>query len=129
MIGDALANAMLDHVFGRGAYSPPTIYVGVSTADPGADGSALAEPTGGGYARAATAGATWADAEDGQIANAAVVTMPLAVSDWGLVSHVAIFDAAEGGNLLAWGPLDAAVSVSGGDWLQFNEGDLTITLE
>jgi len=129
MIGDVLANAVLDHVFGRGAYSPPTIYVGLSTADPGADGSGLAEPTGGGYARAATTAATWADAEDGQIVNAAAVVMPLAVGDWGLISHVAVFDAAEGGDLLAWGPLDAAVNIVGGEWLHINEGDLIITLE
>ena len=30
-------NEILDHLFGKGSYTPPTIYVGLSTADPADD--------------------------------------------------------------------------------------------
>jgi len=42
-------NKILDHIFGKGSYAPPTIYVGLSTADPTDDGSGLAEPSGNAY--------------------------------------------------------------------------------
>ena len=32
-------NELLDHLFGKGSYTPPTIYVGLSTTDPGDDGA------------------------------------------------------------------------------------------
>ena len=33
---------ILDHIFGKGSYTPPTIYVGLSTVDPLDDASGLA---------------------------------------------------------------------------------------
>ena len=51
---DYWENKILDHIFGKGSYTPPTIYVGLSTADPTDDGSGLAEPSGNGYARKQT---------------------------------------------------------------------------
>lgn len=49
-----LENALLNHAVNKSAYTPPTtVYVGLSTADPGDDGTGLAEPAGNGYARQA----------------------------------------------------------------------------
>ena len=43
-----LANELLDHVMGLGAFTVPThLYLALSTADPGATGVGLAEPAGG----------------------------------------------------------------------------------
>ena len=37
-------NKILNHIFGKSSYTPPAIYVGLSTADPLDNASGLAEP-------------------------------------------------------------------------------------
>jgi hypothetical protein len=39
-------NEILDHLFGKGSYTPPTIYVALSTADPTDAGTGIAQPSG-----------------------------------------------------------------------------------
>lgn len=102
---DFWENEILDHVFGKGSYTPPTIYVGLSTADPTDDGTGLAEPPGNGYARVATAAADWNAASGGAMSNANPITFPQATGPWGTITHFAIFDAASAGNMLAHGRL------------------------
>ncbi len=63
-------NEVLDHLFGKGVYAPPTIYVALSAADPGENGSGLDEPDGNGYARACTAAGDWNAANGGLLDNA-----------------------------------------------------------
>ena len=67
---DYWENEILDHLFGKGSYTPPTIYVGLSTADPTDNASGLAEPSGNSYARAATSGADWNVSSGGTLDNA-----------------------------------------------------------
>jgi len=87
-------NEILDHVFGKGAYTPPTIFVALSTADPTDTALAIAEPFGGSYARVETAGADWAAASGGALSNGNEVTFPEASGDWGTISHFCLFDQA-----------------------------------
>jgi hypothetical protein len=122
-------NEILDHLFGKGSYTPPTIYVGLSTSDPVDDASGLAEPSGNGYARAATAGADWNTASGGTIDNANEITFPQASGSWGTLTHFALFDAASGGNMLAHGSLGVSKSISNGDTAKFAAGDLDISLD
>jgi hypothetical protein len=122
---------VLDHLFGKSSYTPPAnIYVGVSTADPLDDGSGLAEPSGGSYARVQTAPADWNAAVEGAptlIDNANAIQFPEASGDWGTITHFALFDAATDGNMLAHGSLSVAKPISEGDTLQFAAGDLDVT--
>ena len=122
-------NEILDHVMGKGAYTPPTIYVGLSTADPLDDASGLAEPSGGAYARVTTAAGDWNAAAAGVIDNANILTFPTATGSWGTVTHFALFDAASGGNMLAHGALTASKAISSGDTPKFAAGDLEVTLD
>ncbi len=129
---DYLETKVLDHVFGKIAYTMPTVYVGLSTADPLDDGSGLSEPVGGAYARVATTGATWNAAVAGapsSINNANALTFPQATASWGTVTHFALFDAATGGNLLGSGALTAAKAVASGDTVKFDIGQLSATLD
>jgi hypothetical protein len=126
---DYWENEILDHLFGKGSYTPPTIYVGLSTADPTDDASGLAEPSGNSYARVATAGADWNVASGGAIANANDITFPEATGSWGTITHFAIFDAASAGNMLAQGALNVSKSISSGDTAKFAAGDLDVTLD
>lgn len=58
--------------------------------------------------------------------NSEALVFAAAGADWGAVRYVALFDAQQGGNLLAWAALDAAVSVRAGTQLFFEEGELQI---
>jgi len=125
---DYLENELLDHLFGKGVYPPPELYVALSTADPGDDGADLAEPSGGSYARVATSSVDWTAAADGVICNADALQYPEAAAPWGTITHFALLDAQAGGHLLAHGPLAAPQGVALGDIVRFAPGDLSVTL-
>jgi hypothetical protein len=126
---DYWENEILDHLFGKGSYTPPTIYVGLSTADPTDDASGLAEPSGNSYARVATSGADWNTASGGTIDNANDISFPQASGSWGTLTHFALFDAASGGNMLAHGSLSISKIINSGDTAKFAAGDLDVSLD
>ena len=126
---DYWENEILDHLFGKGNYTPPTIYIGLSTAEPYDNGSGLAEPSGNSYARVQTAASDWNAASGGSLANVGDITFPTATGSWGAITHFALFDAATGGNLLAYGQLNQSKAIVTSDIVQFSSGDLDISLD
>ena len=127
--GDYLEDELLDHVFGKGSYASPVIYVALSTEDPLDDGSGLAEPSGDGYARAQTSGADWNVSSSGAIDNINEIRFNEAAGNWGTITHFALMDAASGGNLLVHGALSQSIPVSSGDTPKFAAGDLDVSLD
>ncbi len=125
---DYWENKILDHIFGKGSYTPPTIYVGLSTADPTDDGSGLAEPSGNGYARKQTSASDWNAASNGSLDNASDITFAQATGSWGTITHFALFDAATAGNMLAHGVLSQSKTIGNSDTAIFEAGDLEISL-
>jgi len=126
---DYWENEVLDHLFDKGVYTPPAaLYVALSTADLGDDGADAAEPAAGSYARIETSNADWAGASGGAVCNADAIEFAKATSGWGTITHFALYDAALGGNLLAYGPLTEPRTVTAGDTIRFAPGDLTVTL-
>jgi len=88
-----LENKMIDHLFGKNTYTPPPLSVALSTANPGEDGSGMAEPyEQNGYARKLTSENDWNDAANGLIDNAAELVFPKATGSWGTITHVALLD-------------------------------------
>lgn len=122
-------DALLNHLFGKGNYAPPTIYVGLSTADPGDSGAGLSEPTGNGYARVETTGADWNTAAGGLLDNGNMILLGPATGNWGTLTHFALFDAATGGHLLLHGALAQPKTIDSGDSARFASGELNITLD
>jgi len=122
-------NKILDHIFGKASYTPPTIYVGLSIADPLDDASGLAEPTGNGYARVATSASDWNAASGGTIDNANTITFAEATGSWGTITHFALFDAATSGNMLAHGSLSQSKAINSGDTAKFDVGALDVWLD
>ena len=92
-LSNAVENEMLVDFLTR----HPDLYLAASTADPGEDGSTIAEPVGGGYARAAVGAVT---VTGSIITNDAPAVFPKATADWGTITHVAVYDAAEAGAFL-----------------------------
>lgn len=122
-------NEILDHIFGKRSYTPHTIYMGLSTADPLDDASGLAEPSGNGYARVQTSTSDWNAASSGSLDNANNITFAQATGDWGTITHFALFDAATGSNMLAHGALIYSKAVDSSDTVGFEAGDLDISLD
>ncbi len=122
-------NKILDHIFGKGSYTPPTIHVALSTADPLDDGSGMAEPGGNGYSRAETSALDWSESVAGAICNANNITFPTASGSWGTITHFALFDSATGGNMLACGALEQPKVIGASDTGKFDAGALQISLD
>ncbi len=124
-------NALLDHVFGKSAFTMPGVWVGLSTADPTETGGSNAEPGVGAYARVSTAAADWNAASGGAIDNANAITFPTATASWGTMTHFALWDAASvgGGNMLGHAALSASKAVANGDTIRFAAGALDATLD
>jgi len=128
---DYLEDELLDHIFGVGAWSAPaTVYIALSTADPTDDGSGIAEPSGGAYARVAVtnSGTNWDTSSGGATANKTAFTFPTATASWGTITHFAIFDASTAGNMLMHGVLTTSKAVGNGDTPKFNIGAIDVTL-
>src|SRR4051794_26029028 len=113
-LSDYAENKLLDHILGKTSLTmPATVRVALFTADPGEAGPGT-EVSGGSYARQALATSA---ASGGAAANSGDIAFPVATADWGTVTHVAILDAASGGNLLWHAPLNASKIVQSGDQL------------
>jgi hypothetical protein len=120
-----LETKVLDHVFSNTAYtSPSAVYVALFTTDPAEDGSGT-EVSGGGYARQAGSFSVTGNTAT----TTAAIEYPTATADYGVVTHVGIYDASTAGNLLAYAALTASKNISSGDVFRIPTGDLDITLD
>jgi hypothetical protein len=126
-ISDYLEDKLLDHVFKTTAFSQPAgIFVALSTADPTDDGSGIAEPSGGGYARVQSD--NWDVAASRATENTDTITFPAATDNWGTITHFAIFDAITSGNMLAHGALSASQAVTPGNIVSFSAGGIDVSV-
>ncbi len=127
-----LEDELLDHVLGkttRDFTSPSNLYVALFTSDAGLEANApSAEVTtsGSGYARQS---ATFNSASGGQATNNGVIQMNTATSNWGVITHMAVMDAATGGNVLFYSTLTATKTVTTGDVFQFGDASITVILQ
>jgi hypothetical protein len=120
-----LETEILDHVFGGAAYTAPsTLYLALYTAAPSDSGGGT-EVSGGGYVRQTVAFTT----SGNTTSNSAAVEYPTATANYGTVTHVGVFDAASGGNLMAYASLSSAKTIETGDVFRVPAGDLDITLD
>lgn len=126
---DFWENKILDHLFGKGNYTPPTIYVALSITVPTDAGGNVTEPSENGYERKATIAADWNVAVNGLIDNANDLAFPEATGPWGTVTHFVLYDALTGGNALAWGALGASKTIDSGETTRFAPGDLDTSLD
>ncbi|WP_019998860.1 phage tail fiber protein [Aureimonas ureilytica] len=124
-----LEKKLLDHTLGKAAYTmPATVYLALFTADPGEAGSTAAEITASssGYARQAiTSIMSAADASSGTSSNGQAITFGPATIDWGTITHVAVMDAATGGNALLVGAAATGRTIQSGDSYQIAAGSFS----
>ena len=121
---DYLENALLDHVLRATAYTSPTaLYLALFTSATD-DAGGGTEVSGGSYARQAV---TFDAAASGQTQNTALVTFPTATANWGTITHMAIYDAVSGGNMLYHGELANSKTINTGQVARFQAGTVQIT--
>ncbi len=123
-----LEQKVLEHVFRGVTYtSPATLYLALFTSDPGeAGGGTEVSTSGTGYARKPV---VFGPYSNGQISNSSDVDFGSATAAWGTVTHVAVFDAATGGNMLCYGQLQASKVVNSGDSFVVPAGQCVISLD
>jgi hypothetical protein len=120
---------LLNHAFGKETYSAPAHYfVALSTANPLADGSGLAEPVGNNYSRVSTEASDWSEVSSFATENLADVEFPAASGSWGTLTHFAIFDASTNGNLLFFGTLSEGIAVGEDQAPLFYVGNLVCSM-
>lgn len=120
----------MGHAFGSTTFTKPSgLFVGLFTAAPGeAGGGTEISTVATGYARQSGAFTVSGNAPT-QATNTAAIEFPTATASWGTVTHVALFDASTGGNMLAYATLTASKTIASGDVFRIPASNLTITLE
>lgn len=126
-------NNIINHIFRSGSFTKPSaLYVGLITSLSDGEAGSITEVSGGSYARVARAplDANWnASTTTGTTANTATLQFPTATADWGTCTHLGIWDAATGGNLLIYSPLVAARTITTGTTPSFGAGALTFQVD
>jgi hypothetical protein len=126
-MSDYLENKLLEHSLGKTSYAMPTVYVALYTALPTEAGS-VNEFTGGGYTRQPV---TFGSASGGSITNNTSVSFPVASANWGTIQAIGLVDSQTvgQGNLLWYGSLDVAKTVTTGDQYLMPANSITVTLD
>lgn len=141
-LSNYLENKLIDHIFRGTSYSPAgPYYFALFTAAPSDSGGGT-EVSGGSYARVSvtkgdtsftgTHGTTTgvSSGTNGTTSNAAIIAFPAPTANWGSITHVGIFDASSGGNLLIYGALTTPKTVNNGDpGPEFPAGDFTFQID
>lgn len=127
-LSNYLENKLIDQLVRGTAYSfPSQTYAALMTSPP-SDQSPGTEVSGGSYARVAVPSTLdeWAGTQgagstavstgtSGTTSNNKAITYPAPTSNWGTVTHVALFDSQSGGNMLIWGALTMPKTINNGD--------------
>lgn len=115
----------LTWLFTAGSATRPTAwYLGLFTSDPGESGAGT-EVSGGGYVREAVTFTV----SGNTATNSGSIEWDAATASWGTVTHIAIMDAASGGNMIASNALTTSKAIGIDDIIRVPAGDLDITLD
>lgn len=129
----AILNSLFGNTSNFGALaSAPDLHLAASTTTPTEGGTNFTEPVGNAYARVDVGAADFNNAtlaDPSVIDNGNTISFPQASGSWGTITHVGLFDASTGGNLIVSYPLSASKDIGANDTLEFATGDLDLTLD
>jgi len=104
---------------GSSVARPVSIYVGAFT-------SPSTEVSGNGYARQTL---TFSNGSNRGVSNTSTASFTASGGPWGTITHLGLFDAATGGNLLWQGPMmSGAKLIENNDTLDVRAGNVTVLL-
>lgn len=105
---------------------PSSFYIALFTSNPAEDASGTEVSTSGtAYARQS---ATFT-VSGNEATNSAAIEFPTATASYGTVTHIGVFDASTGGNLIAYAALTTSKAIDTGDVLRINSAELDVTLD
>ena len=124
---NATETLVLNWLLTAGSATRPTAwYLALFTSNPDEDASGTEVSTvGTAYVRQS---ATFT-VSGNTASNSAAIEFPTATASYGTVSHVGVYDASTGGNLIAYAALSTSKAIDTGDVLRVNLGELDITLD
>lgn len=126
-LSDHAEALLLDWLMTNGSATRPTAwYVALYTAAPSDSGGGT-EVSGNGYSRQAVTFAA-ATSPGGTTSNTGDISFTASGGNWGTITHIGIFDASSGGNLLWHGVMTASKIVNDGDTLEFSTGNIDLTI-
>lgn len=129
-MSDYLEERILNHIFRGVASTPPTnLYVALFLNNP-TDASTGTEVSGTSYERKlVTFTAPTQVNGQAQITNELEIEFNQAGSNWGTVTHAAVFDALTGGNMYYYGALNTPKAIETNDVLKVLANELVLTLD
>jgi hypothetical protein len=121
-----LANAVVNATVRNNSYTtPPTAYLALFLSNPTKDGTGL-ECSGASYSREPI---TMNAPVDGLSRNTNDIEFSPATSSWGEITHVGIYDALSGGNLLYFTELVTTKNIEAGDIFKIALDNLSLQLQ
>lgn len=117
----------LNYLFTATSVTRPTAwYIALFTSNPAEDASGTEVSTSGtAYARQS---ATFT-VSGNEATNSAAIEFPTATASYGTVTHIGVYDASTGGNLIAYAALTTSKAIDTGDVLRINSAELDVTLD
>lgn len=125
---DYLKNALLDHQLGGpDCVRPATVYVALFKTPPTSSGGGT-EVSGGSYARVPLTndGTSFPPAVNGQKTNGVAIVFPYPTTNWGTVTHFALYNSPTGGGMLRYGQLVLSKVINVSDVVSFAPGELNM---
>lgn len=118
---------VLNYVFTSTSVTRPTAWhLALFTSNPDEDASGTEVSTSGtAYARQSASFTV----SGNQATTSAAIEFPTATASYGTVTHVGVFDASTGGNLIAYSALSTSKAVGTGDVFRVPAGDFDLTLD
>ena len=118
---------VLTWMFTASAVTRPTAwYLALFTSNPAEDGSGTeVSGTGTAYTRQSVSFTV----SGNTASNSAAVEFPTATASYGTVTHVGVYDASSGGNLIAYAALTTSKAIDTGDVLRIPASDLDVTMD
>jgi len=123
-LSNTYETSVLEWLFTATAVTQPTAwYIGLFTSDP-TDAGTGTEVSGGAYVRQPASFTVSGDAAT----TTAAAEWPVATADWGTITHVAVYDAATGGSIIAHAALADPKTIATDDVFRIPAGNLDITI-
>jgi hypothetical protein len=118
---------VLNYVFTTTSVTRPTAwYLALFTSNPAEDASGSeVSASGTAYARQSAAFTV----SGNTASNSAAIEFPTATASYGTVTHVGVYTASSGGDLIAYAALSTSKAIDTGDVFRVPSGDLDVTLD
>lgn len=107
--------------------SPSSLFIALHTADPGETPDGSTEVSAGDYARYEES--NW-DISGGSFENAGAIVIGTASNDWGVITHMSLWDGpTTGDNAIAAFPMTEERVINTDDPVTFDAGDISFTVD